>query len=81
MSDTPAIIVVDDDPDIRETLHTYFELNDFAVDEAADGEILLSPRAAIALEDDFEVASRGEAQLKGLREPLEIFCLSDPSET
>lgn len=37
MSDTPAIIVVDDDPDIRETLLTYFEANDFTVDEAADG--------------------------------------------
>ena len=37
MSETPAIIVVDDDPDIREILHTYFEANDFRVDEAADG--------------------------------------------
>ena len=40
MSESPAIIVVDDDPDIRETLKTYFELNGFAVDEAADGEEL-----------------------------------------
>ena len=40
MSESPAIIVVDDDPDIRETLKTYFELNGFAVDEAANGEEL-----------------------------------------
>ncbi|MEM7429486.1 MAG: response regulator [Pseudomonadota bacterium] len=37
MSETPAIIVVDDDPDIRETLQTYFEANGFTVEEAADG--------------------------------------------
>ncbi len=37
MSDLPSIIVVDDDPDIRETLLTYFEANGFAVTEAADG--------------------------------------------
>lgn len=44
-------------------------------DEAADGEILLSPRAAIAIEDDFDVESRGEIGLKGIREPLEVFRL------
>jgi class 3 adenylate cyclase len=42
-------------------------------DEAEDGEILLSPRAAIAVEDDFGVKSRGELQLKGIREPIEVF--------
>ncbi len=40
MSDLPSIIVVDDDPDIRETLKTYFEGNDFAVTEAEDGSAL-----------------------------------------
>ncbi len=44
-------------------------------DEAEDGEILLSPRAAIAVEDEFQVMSRGELTLKGLREPLEVFQL------
>ncbi len=44
-------------------------------DEAEDGEILLSPRAAIAVEDAFEVESRGEVQLKGIREPIEVFRL------
>ena len=45
-------------------------------DEAEDGEILLSARASIAVEDDFPVESRGEVSLKGLREPLEVFRLS-----
>ena len=45
MSDQPSIIVVDDDPDIRETLHTYFEGNGFQVTEAEDGTAL---RAAVA---------------------------------
>lgn len=46
-------------------------------DEAQDGEILLSPKAAVAIEDLIRVESRGELSLKGLREPLEIFRLAD----
>jgi class 3 adenylate cyclase/putative methionine-R-sulfoxide reductase with GAF domain len=42
-------------------------------DEAKDGEILLSPRAAIAVEDDFPSISTGEVTLKGIREPVEVF--------
>lgn len=45
-------------------------------DEAEDSEILLSPRAAIAVEDEFQVESRGELSLKGLREPIEVFRLA-----
>jgi class 3 adenylate cyclase len=45
-------------------------------DEAQDGEILLSPRARAAVEGDFEMVSRGEITLKGIREPVEIFKLS-----
>lgn len=48
-------------------------------DEAEDGEILLSPRASIAVEDDFDVESKGELTLKGLREPLEVFRLTGVS--
>lgn len=44
-------------------------------DEAEDGEILLSPRAAIAIEDENKVASIGEKILKGIREPIEVFRL------
>ncbi|SDC68169.1 GAF domain-containing protein [Ruegeria marina] len=44
-------------------------------DEAEDGEILLSPRASIAVEDDHSVESKGEVTLKGIREPVEIFRL------
>ncbi len=44
-------------------------------DEAEDGEILLSPRAAIAVEEHFQVELRGEMSLKGLREPIEVFRL------
>ena len=45
-------------------------------DEAQDGEILLSPRARIAVEDRFVVESRGEIELKGIREPVEVFRLT-----
>ncbi|WP_299047381.1 GAF domain-containing protein [uncultured Tateyamaria sp.] len=45
-------------------------------DEAVDGEILLSTRAGIAVEDSFEVETRGELSLKGIREPIEVFRLS-----
>lgn len=44
-------------------------------DEAADGEILLSTRAAIAVEDVFSTVSVGEVSLKGIREPVEVFRL------
>ncbi|MEM9960603.1 MAG: GAF domain-containing protein [Pseudomonadota bacterium] len=44
-------------------------------DRAEDGEILLSPRAYIAVEDDFAAESSGEMTLKGIREPVEVFRL------
>lgn len=44
-------------------------------DMAEDGEILLSTRAAIAVEDDFPSLSAGEVTLKGIREPVEVFRL------
>ncbi|MEW9920067.1 GAF domain-containing protein [Marimonas sp. MJW-29] len=44
---------------------------------AEDGEILLSTRAAIAVEDDFPSVTTGEVTLKGIREPVEVFRLSD----
>jgi class 3 adenylate cyclase len=46
-------------------------------DEAEDGEILLSPRASVAVEDDFQVEPKGMLNLKGIREPLEVFRLVD----
>jgi len=48
-------------------------------DEADDGEILLSPRAAIAVEDDFPTEAGGALRLKGIREPVEVFRLGDVS--
>lgn len=48
-------------------------------DEAEDGEILLSPRASIAVEDDFQTETRGEISLKGIRGPLEVFTLTGPA--
>lgn len=42
-------------------------------DEALDGEILLSPRARLAVEDDFAIEPRGEITLKGMREPVDVF--------
>ena len=44
-------------------------------DEAEDGQILLSTRAAIAVEDVFSSISVGEISLKGIREPVEVFRL------
>ncbi len=44
-------------------------------DEAEDGQILLSTRAAIAVEDMFASVSVGEVSLKGIREPVEVFRL------
>ncbi len=44
-------------------------------DEAEDGDILLSTRAAIAVEDVFSSVSVGEVSLKGIREPVEVFRL------
>ncbi len=48
-------------------------------DEAEDGEILLSTRAGIAVEQDFAVETRGELSLKGIREPVEVFRLVSES--
>ncbi|MGI9520531.1 MAG: adenylate/guanylate cyclase domain-containing protein [Hyphomicrobiaceae bacterium] len=45
-------------------------------DEAADGEILLSPRAYAAVENDFSAVSRGELTLKGIKAPLEVFSIT-----
>ncbi|HSM40252.1 MAG TPA: GAF domain-containing protein [Afifellaceae bacterium] len=44
-------------------------------DRAEDGEVLLSPRTAAAIEDGFQVESNGEITLKGIREPVEVFRL------
>ncbi len=44
-------------------------------DHAEDREILLSPRAYTAVEDDFRAESAGELSLKGIREPVEVFRL------
>ena len=46
-------------------------------DEAADGEILLSAKAMVAVEDNFKIESRGELRLKGVREPVEVFMLRE----
>ena len=42
-------------------------------DQANDGEILLSPRAYTAVEDDFDADSVGELNLKGIHAPVEVF--------
>jgi adenylate cyclase len=43
---------------------------------AKDGEILLSTRAATAVDDDFPTTSTGDITLKGIREPVEVFRLT-----
>lgn len=47
-------------------------------DRADDGDILLSPRAAIAIEDAFGTETVGMLELKGIREPVEVFRLDVP---
>lgn len=42
-------------------------------DRAEDGEILLSPRAFIATEDDFDAEQVGQITLKGIQEPVDVF--------
>ena len=42
-------------------------------DQAKDGEILLSPRAYTAVEEDFEAEPVGELTLKGIHAPVEVF--------
>ena len=49
-------------------------------DDARDGEVLLSPRARTAVENDFQVELRDEITFKGIREPVEVFKLTDAAE-
>ncbi len=42
-------------------------------DQAEDGEILLSPRAHTAVEDDCDAELHGELKLKGISAPVEVF--------
>jgi len=58
---------------------TAVNLADRLCDEAEDGEILVSPRAAIALEDTFSLSPRGAVELKGMRAPVETMCLNGPA--
>ena len=44
-------------------------------DHAEDGEVLLSPRAFTAIEDDFTCEATGEVNLKGIREPVDVYRL------
>ena len=50
-------------------------------DQAEDGEILLSLRAATAVEEDFRTEAVGHVDLKGIREPVEIFRLIGPQKS
>ena len=46
-------------------------------DQAEDGDILLSPRAAIAVEDRFQTEPAVEMELKGISAPVEVSRISD----
>ena len=50
-------------------------------DQAEDQEILLSQRAATALEDLAEIASAGELTLKGFHAPVDVFKVTGLKET
>lgn len=43
---------------------------------AANEEILISPRTWAAVEGDVEAESRGEIEMKGIREPVEVFAIA-----
>ncbi len=45
-------------------------------DLAKNDEILLSTRAWTAVEDDFHAECQGEVEMKGIREPVEVFSLT-----
>ena len=45
-------------------------------DMAADGEVLISPRVWVAVEGEVQAESRGEVQMKGIREPIELFAVN-----
>ena len=47
-------------------------------DKAEDGEILLSPRAHIATEDNFDAHKVGEITLKGIQDAIEVFRVTGP---
>lgn len=42
-------------------------------DQAADGEVLISPRTYAAIEGDFEAVSHGTLNLKGIQAPVEVY--------
>lgn len=44
-------------------------------DMADNDEILISPRTWAAVEDDIAAESRGEVDMKGIREPVEVFAV------
>jgi class 3 adenylate cyclase len=44
-------------------------------DMAEHDEILISPRTLAAVEGDVDAESRGEVEMKGIREPVEIFAV------
>ena len=44
-------------------------------DMAANDEIMISPRTRAAVEGDMEAESRGEIEMKGIREPVEVFAV------
>ncbi|MEX0281906.1 MAG: adenylate/guanylate cyclase domain-containing protein [Arenibacterium sp.] len=44
-------------------------------DMAGNDEILISPRTWAAIEGDIDAESRGEVEMKGIREPVEVFAV------
>ncbi|MEX0339209.1 MAG: GAF domain-containing protein [Arenibacterium sp.] len=44
-------------------------------DMAANDEILISPRTWAAIEGNVDAESRGEVEMKGIREPVEVFAI------
>jgi len=42
-------------------------------DDAKAGQILISPRVAIAVENEFSIERVGEFSFKGIRRPLEVY--------
>ena len=87
MDEKRHLLVVDDDPDLRDTLHEYFETNGFAVTSVADGQgmrrVLKGAPADIIIMDLHLPGEDGLALTRELRAqgPVGIIMLTGSGDT
>ncbi len=87
MDEKRHLLIVDDDPDLRDTLHEYFETHDFAVTSVADGQgmrrVLKDGPADIVIMDLHLPGEDGLALTRELRAqgPVGIIMLTGSGDT